>query len=93
MVRGREAGSRFGVLSLHEVTVEIDNVFAAANRQALGLAEQRLAQIAGVRGVYGPAALLDISVDGSGKTRARTVMSRGTSEATSMTRLTVGNCS
>jgi hypothetical protein len=80
VVRGREAGNRFGLLALHEVTVEIDNVFAAANRQALALAEQRLAEIPGVRAVFGPAGLLDISVGASGTTRARPVLSRGTSE-------------
>jgi hypothetical protein len=29
VVRGREAGARFGLLALHEITVEIDNVFAS----------------------------------------------------------------
>jgi hypothetical protein len=34
-----------------------------------------------VRAVYGPSALLDISVDGVGKTRARPVLARGASES------------
>ncbi len=55
--RGRQAASRFGLRTLHEVTVEVDNVFAAANRQALSLAEQRLREVPGVRGVIGPAGL------------------------------------
>ena len=53
--RGRSAANRFGLLSLHEVTVEVDDAFAAANRQALALAEARIAEVAGVRAVYGPA--------------------------------------
>src|SRR5204862_376006 len=38
--RGRSAASRFRLLALQEVTVEVDDAFAAANRQALALAEQ-----------------------------------------------------
>jgi hypothetical protein len=69
--RGRQAGMRFGLTSMREISVDIDNVFSPANQQALGLAEQRLAEIPGVRSVLGPAALLDISVDAGGKPRAR----------------------
>ena len=54
--RGRQAASRFGLRTLHEVTVEVDNVFAAANRQALSLAEQRLREVPGVRGCSAPPA-------------------------------------
>ena len=51
VARGRETGGRLGLLSLHEVSVEVDNVFAAANREALAVAEQRLAEVPGVAGV------------------------------------------
>jgi hypothetical protein len=80
--RGRVAASRFGLLALHEVTVEVDDAFAAANRQALALAEQRIAEVPGVRAVFGPAALLDITVDARGNTSARAVLaqSRGASQ-------------
>jgi hypothetical protein len=81
VVRGREAASRFGLLALYEITVEIDNVFASANRQALALAAQHLAELPGVRAVYGPSTLLDVSIDASGKTRARPVLARGASES------------
>ena len=81
VVRGRQAGTRFGLLALHEITVEVDNVFAAANRHSLSIVEQRLAELPGVRAVYGPATLLDVTVDASGKTRARPVLARGGSEA------------
>ena len=81
VARGRETGSRFGLLSLHEVTVEVDNVYAAANREALSLAEQRIADVPGVAAVFGPAALLDVSVDGAGTPRARLVLARGGGES------------
>jgi hypothetical protein len=79
--RGRQAASRFGLRTLHEVTVEVDNLFAAANRQALSLAEQRLREVPGVRGVVGPSGLLDISIDANGTTSARKVLARGESES------------
>jgi hypothetical protein len=75
--RGRTAASRFGLRTLHEVTVEVDDAFAAANRQALALAEQRIAEVEGVRAVFGPAGLLDITADARGSTSARPVLARG----------------
>ena len=75
--RGRLSATRFGLLSLHEVTVEVDDAFAAANREALAVAEQRIAEVPGVRAVIGPAGLLDITVDARGHTTARTVLARG----------------
>ena len=59
------------------MTVEVDDAFAAANRQALALAEQRIAEVPGVRAVFGPAGLLDITVDARGNTSARPVLARG----------------
>jgi hypothetical protein len=81
VTRGREAAQRFGLLRLTELTVEVDDAFSAVNREALSAAEQRLAEIPGVRRVFGPARLLEIAVDGSGKVAARAVLSRGTSES------------
>jgi hypothetical protein len=75
--RGRSAASRFGLLALHEVTVEVDDAFAEANREALALAEQRIAEVPGVRRVFGPAGLLDITADARGNTTARSVLARG----------------
>ena len=75
--RGRLSATRFGLLSLHEVTVEVDDAFAAANREALAVAEQRIAEVPGVRAVFGPAGLLDITVDARGHTSARAVLARG----------------
>ncbi|HTA20035.1 MAG TPA: hypothetical protein VK989_12120, partial [Polyangia bacterium] len=81
VTRGRQVASRFGLLQLVELTVEVDDAFSAANRAALASAEQRLAEIPGVRRVFGPARLLEISVDASGKAAARAVLSRGSSES------------
>ena len=75
--RGRVAASRFGLRTLHEVTVEVDDAFAAVNREALALAEQRIAEVPGVRGVIGPAGLLDITADARGNTSARAVLALG----------------
>ncbi len=79
--RGRLAGAELGLLPLRQLDLEIDDVFDAANRQALSLAEQRLREVPGVRAVFGPAALLDIRVDASGNPSARPVLARGGSES------------
>ena len=81
MVRGRQSGARFGLVGLTEIEVEVDDLYDAANRQALGLAERRLAAVPGVRAVFGPAGLLDVTVDASGKPSARPVLARGQSES------------
>jgi hypothetical protein len=80
VTRGQQSGARFGLLGLHELVVEVDDVFDAADRQALSLAEQRLREVPGVRAVFGPAGLLDITVDASGNPGARPVLARGDSE-------------
>ena len=77
VARGRQSGARFGLVGLTEIEVEVDDLYDAANRQALGLAEQRLAAVPGVRAVFGPAGLLDVTVDASGKPSARPVLARG----------------
>lgn len=81
VMRGRESGARFGLVGLTEVDVEVDDLYDAANRQALALAEQKMAGLPGVRAVFGPAELLDITVDPSGKPSARPVLARGQSES------------
>jgi hypothetical protein len=77
VVRGRETGARFGVPGLTEIEVEVDDVYDAANRHAVAVAEQRLAAVRGVRAVFGPAELLDITVDPGGTPSARRVLGRG----------------
>ncbi len=81
VARGRQSAARFGLVGLTEVEVEVDNLYDAANRQALGLAEQRLAAVPGVRAVFGPAGLLDVTVDAGGKPSARPVLARGQTES------------
>ena len=81
IARGRQVARRFGLDDLVEVSVEVDNAFSAANREALAAAEDRLAAVPGVRRVFGPARLLDISVDGAGKPSAHAVLARGASES------------
>jgi hypothetical protein len=81
VARGREVTSRFELLRLVELTVEVDDAFSAVNREALAAAEQRLAAVPGVRRVFGPSRLLEIGLDASGKASARAVLSRGTSES------------
>jgi hypothetical protein len=81
VARGRQSGARFGLLDLRELDLEVDDLFDAANRQALSLAQQRLAEVPGVRAVFGPAGLLDITVDRSGKPSAHPVLARGDSES------------
>ncbi|HVY38967.1 MAG TPA: hypothetical protein VHM31_13575 [Polyangia bacterium] len=77
VTRGHETAARFGIAALTEVEVEVDDVYDAANRHAVELAEQRLAAVPGVRAVFGPAGLLDITVDASGKPSAQRVLGRG----------------
>jgi len=79
--RGREAATRFELLRLVELTVEVDNAFSAENRAALAAAEQRLAAVPGVRRVFGPSRLLELSLDTSGKVVARGILARGASES------------
>src|SRR5262249_54018553 len=55
VARGRQVAARFDLLSLAELTVEVDNAFAAGSREALATAEQRLAEGPGVRRGVGPA--------------------------------------
>jgi hypothetical protein len=77
VAHGREAAARFGIAALTEIEVEVDDLYDAANRHAVDVAEQRLAAVPGVRAVFGPAELLDITVDASGKPSARRVLGRG----------------
>jgi hypothetical protein len=77
----RQVASRFDLLNLSEITVEVDNAFSAANREALMGVEQRLRALPGVRRVFGPARLLDLTIDGGGKPSARAVLARGTTES------------
>ncbi|MDB4979570.1 MAG: hypothetical protein JWM82_322, partial [Myxococcales bacterium] len=78
--RGREVANNFGLLNLVELTLEVDNVYSDANRAALAEVERRLAEVPGVRRVFGPAGLLDVAVDGDGRPTARALLSRSGGE-------------
>jgi hypothetical protein len=80
VARGRQVASRFDLLSLTEISVEVDNAFATGSRETLAAAEQRLAEVPGVRRVIGPADLLELTIDAGGRPTARPVLARGTSE-------------
>ncbi|HEY4394025.1 MAG TPA: hypothetical protein VGP64_08185 [Polyangia bacterium] len=80
VAQGRQSGERFGLVGLTEVEVEVEDLYDAANREALAVAEQKIAGLVGVRAVFGPAGLLDVTVDPSGKPSARPVLARGPSE-------------
>ena len=80
VTRGRDAAAPLAdLLRLVELTVEVDDAFSAVNREALATAEQRLAAVPGVRRVFGPARLLELALDTSGKVSARSILARGTS--------------
>jgi hypothetical protein len=76
VIRGREVGNRFDLLSAWEVVLPLDNAFSAENRRALAALEQRLGAVAGIRKVVGPATLLDVAVDGAGNVSSPPVLAR-----------------
>jgi hypothetical protein len=80
VTRGREVAARFDLVPLVELTVEVDDAFSAVNREALVAAEARLAAVPGVRRVFGPSRLLELSLDAAGRVGARGVLSRGGGE-------------
>jgi hypothetical protein len=80
---GRDVGARFEMLDLHELSVELDDAYSAANRQALAIAEERLAETPGVRVMFGPSTLVRISVDAAGNASARPMLDRGDTERAS----------
>jgi hypothetical protein len=81
VARGREVAARFDQESLVEISVEVNNAFALDNRRAIAVAEEELRRIPGVRRVFGPAQLTDLTVDGRGRVSVRRVLERGGSEA------------
>jgi hypothetical protein len=81
IARGREVAARFDQESLFEISVEVNNAFALDNRRAIAVAEEELRRIPGVRRVFGPAQLTDLTVDGRGRVSVRRVLERGGSEA------------
>jgi hypothetical protein len=81
VVRGRQVASRFDHASLWEISVEVNNAFSIENRRAITVAEEELRRVPGVRRVFGPARLADLSVDAAGKVSVRPVLNRGPGES------------
>ena len=69
------------IRSLWEISVEVNNAFSIENRRAIAVAEERLRRVPGVRRVFGPARLADLSVDAGGKVSVRPVLNRGLGES------------
>jgi hypothetical protein len=80
VARGRQVATRFDQESLFEISVEVNNAFSLDNRRAIGVVEEELRRVPGVRRVFGPAALIDLAVDGAGRLSARTILDRGSGE-------------
>jgi hypothetical protein len=80
VTRGREVATRFDLLPLTEITIQVDNAFGTGNREVLAVAEQRLSEVPGVRRVFGPAGLLEVSVDQAGQAVARPVLAGASHE-------------
>ena len=68
---GARSRQRFDQESLDEISVEVDNAFAAATGEALAVAEERCGASPGSRRSFGPAQLPDLAVDGAAAPRAR----------------------
>ncbi|MES1206241.1 MAG: hypothetical protein ABUS79_09920 [Pseudomonadota bacterium] len=75
--RGRAVASRFDLAGRFEFTFQVNNAFTAQNRRAIATAERRIAAIAGVRKVTGPAGLLAIAVDAAGRLSAGPMLAGG----------------
>jgi hypothetical protein len=80
VVRGRQVASRFDQESLFEISVEVNNAFSLDNRRAIAVAEEELRRVPGVRRVFGPSPLVDLSIDGAGRISGRPVLDRGSGE-------------
>lgn len=77
VIRGRVAADRFGLGRRFELSLQVNNAFAAQNRRAIGRAETAIAALPGVRRVIGPAGLLEITVDESGRALAAPALGGG----------------
>ncbi len=66
VMRGREVAARFGLGRRFELTLQVNNAFAAQNRLGIARAEALIAQIPGVRRVIGPSGLLAVTFDRNG---------------------------
>jgi hypothetical protein len=65
--RGAAAMERFGLGGRYELTFQVANAFSAPARAAIARVEASLAALPGVKRVAGPAGLLKLAVDRSGR--------------------------
>lgn len=72
--------SRFELARRHELVLQVNDVFSAGNRAALGRTEARIAAIPGVRSVVGPAGLLALSRDRHGSVSASPLFGAATAD-------------
>lgn len=79
-VRGQEVALRFNLGRRFELTLQVNNAFAAQNRRAIARAEALIAAIPGVRRVTGPSALLTINLDARERASAAPLLAGGPSE-------------
>jgi len=77
VIRGRVAAERFGLGRRFELSLQVNNAFAAQNRRAIGRAETAIAALPGVRRVIGPAGLLEITLDEAGRALAAPALGGG----------------
>ncbi|MEO5768805.1 MAG: hypothetical protein ABIS92_10680, partial [Polyangia bacterium] len=82
-VRGRQVAMRFDLGRRFELTLQVNNAFAAQNRRAIARAEAEIAAIPGVRRVIGPSGLLTVAVDASGRATSAPLLAGGPGEAAS----------
>ncbi len=85
VLRGRDVALRFGLARRFELTLRVNNAFAAQNRQSIGRAETLIAAIPGVRQVVGPAGLLALTVDTVGRPSAGPLLAGGPDDDASET--------
>lgn len=76
-VRGREVAARFDLGRRFELSLQVNNAFAAQNRVGIARAESLISAIPGVRKVIGPAGLLALSVDAAGRASSGPLLAGG----------------
>lgn len=68
--RGAEAIARFGLGNRYQLTFDVANAFLPETRDAVARVEARLAAVPGVKRVWGPSRLLDLSVEANGRVQS-----------------------
>ena len=69
--------ARFDLGRRFELSLQVNNAFAAQNRVGIARAESLISAIPGVRKVVGPAGLLALSVDAAGRASSGPLLAGG----------------